>query len=219
MIVPAALRTVFLRLLAVSAVVVVVVAVRVLVDSRAELARAEARRSAGDFESALAHYRRAARMYVPFSPYVTSALDAMESMAETEERGGQVERALFAWRQVRAGILAAQSFYVPHSDRLDRANRRIADLTAELPPPPIDAGKSREDLRLEHLDLLERARGPSVFFSWLAVAGWIGWITSAFGFLRHGIDGEDRIRRPAATRWATAFGVGFALFTLGLAFA
>lgn len=216
---PPLVRTWAPRVAAVIAVLVTILTVRVLVDGGTELTRAEAYRNAGEFESALTHYRRAARLYVPASPHVEEALAAIEQMAEEEERAGSVERALFAWRQIRAAILPSVSFYVPHAERLARADRRIADLTAELPPPPIDAGRSREEVRLAHLELLSRAEGPSAFFAFVAVFGWLTWVGSAFAFFRHGIDEEDRLRKPIARRWAGAIGLGFALFTLGLALA
>jgi hypothetical protein len=132
------------KIAAIAGVVLVVLAVRVVTSSRAELEQGNRMRAAGQPEAAVVHYRRAARWYAPGSPYGVEALSRLGEIGREAEEAEDEELALSAWRAVRAAILSTRSFYTPERRRLEAANARIADLMASLPPPPIDARKSRD---------------------------------------------------------------------------
>lgn len=200
-------------------VVVAVLVVRVVVASHDELERAAELQREGEVDAAIVHLRRAARWYAPGNPYVTDALDALASVGREAERQGDRERALFAWRSVRAAILSTRSFYVPHAERLDRADTRIAELMASLDPPPIDAGKSRAELKAEHLTLLRSVDRPHVGWTLLLLLGFAAWVGGAFTFAARAIDEEDRIVRAQALRWGGVIGLGLVLWLVGMAFA
>jgi hypothetical protein len=205
--------------LGVIGVALAVLSVRVVLASRDELARAESLHERGRIDAAILHYRRAARWYAPASPYPPRALERLASLAVEAEDEGQRERALSAWRSIRAAIMSTRSFYTPFEGRLESANERIAELMAAGEPPPIDAGKSRATLRREHLALLTQPRRPRLVFSFAAVVGLAVWVGAAFAFSRRAIDEEDRLRPRQAVRWGIAFLAGFALFAVGLALA
>lgn len=206
------------RGLAVVGVLLAVVAVRVVVSSRAELARGQALQ-AQDPDAAIVHYRRAVRWYAPLSPYPVTALSRLERIAAAAERDGEVDRALSAYRAMRGGILSTRSFYTPTPAVLARANEHIARLMSRQPAPPIDAGKSPETLYREHLALLRGTHRPKLPFALLALLGLGLWISGAFAFATRAIDEEDRLVRPQALRWGGLVLLGFALFALGLRFA
>lgn len=192
---------------------------RVVHDSRSELREGERLRKAGHVETAVAHYRRAARAYVPGNPFDEAALEALARMADEAEGRGDTQLALRAYRSIRAGILATRSFYTPHAARLRAANARIADLTASLPPPPMDADKTRQQLRKEHLELLQHFDGPRVAWALVSLAGFVMWVGGAFGFSVRGFDERNGLIRRPACRWGTLVVVGLGLFVLGLALA
>ncbi|NOY94008.1 MAG: hypothetical protein GXP55_22730 [Deltaproteobacteria bacterium] len=216
---PRHLRRRLLRGLAIAGVLLAVVAVRVVVSSRAELRQGVALEQAEDVDAAIVHYRRAARWYAPLSPYPGEALDRLERIGAAAERDMDVDRALSAYRAMRGAILSTRSFYTPSPERLGRADQHIARLMSELPAPPIDAGKSTEELYREHLALLEGVHRPKLPFALMALFGFGLWVGGAFTFATRAIDEEDRLVRPQALRWALVVLVGFALFALGLAFA
>lgn len=203
--------------LAIGGVVLGIVALRVVLASRQAWLEGERHRAAGQLEMAVTSYRRAARWYTPANIYNGRALDALETIARQAAARGEHDEALHAWRSIRAAILASRSFYVPHRDRLDRADRAIATEMAAAEALPIDAGKGTPAVREEHLRLLQSAteRRP-VFWSFLALAGFATWVSGAFAFALRAIDDDERLISSEARRSGTVFIAGLALFTLGL---
>lgn len=202
--------------LGVIGVILLVAVVRVVMSSRAELSHGDAALARSDLEAARVHYRRSARWYAPGNPYSTDALDRLASMAREAEQRQDPDTALSCWRAIRAAILSTRSSYVPHAQRLDRANQRIAALMAAQPPPPIDAGRPPEELEAEHLALLQSADYPSVLWTLVLLLGFLAWIIGAFLFATRAIDTEDRFVRPQALRYGAMIALGFAAFAAGL---
>jgi hypothetical protein len=89
-------------------------------------------------------------------------------------------------------------------------------LIAEEPPPGVDAGKSKQQIAREHLALLERVPGPSVFWTCVLLLGFFAWIAAAFAFSLRAIDAEDRWVWPEVQRWGVVIALGFGLFVLGM---
>lgn len=197
--------------------VLAVVSVRVVTSARSELQQGERALAGGDRDLAIVHLRRAARWYAPFSPYHVRALEQLARIGGEAERKGESELALQAHRSLRGAIMATRSFYVPERARLEAANQRIAALMAALPPPGVDAGKSREQLEREHLALLTAIPGPDTFWTFVLLAGFACWVGSAFTFSVRAIDDEDRWVWPEVRRWGGMIALGFGLFLLGMA--
>jgi hypothetical protein len=208
-----------LRILAVGALVLGTITARVVYSARTELAAARQAADMADVDAAIAHYRRAARYYAPASPYHIAALDQLESLGGAAEKAGDGARALAAYRAIRGSILAARSFYVPEPDRLAAADQHIAKLMSEQPAPGVDAGKTRDTLYAEHLALLEASPDPSLFWSFVLLAGFIAFAGAAFVFSVRAIDAHDRLIPASAVRWGAVIVVGFGLFALGLSLA
>jgi hypothetical protein len=207
------------RVLAITAVVLAVLAVRAVLSSRDELAQGDRARASGDVDGAIAHYRRAVRWYAPGNPYGTDALAALAAIGAEAEAEGDVDRALSAYRSIRGAILSTRSTFTPHADALAAADARIADLVSGLPPPPIDADRSRGELRAEHLALLSNVSRPSVPFTILLLVGFAAFVGGVAAFVTRALDEEDRVVPAEARRWGTVAIVGFGLFVIGMALA
>jgi hypothetical protein len=205
-----------LRLLLMAAGVLLLVSVRVVWSARSELRQAEGLLASADREAAILHLRRAARWYAPLSPYHVRALELLWKLAQEAERSGDAEGALSAYRAVRGAILATRSTYVPERARLTAANERIASLMAQQEPPGIDAGKSREQLRREHLALLTPIPGPDMLWTCVLLGGFVCWVVAAFAFSLRAIDDQDRWILPEVKRWGGLCALGFGLFVLGM---
>jgi hypothetical protein len=216
--VPAHARTA-VRVLIVAGLVLGSFTLRVVTSSASELHAGDEYREHGQLDAAVVHYRRAARWYAPGSPFHVEALGKLGRIGADAEQRGDVELALAAYRAVRAAIMSTRSFYVPEPERLRAADERIASLMAGLPPPAMDAGKSREQLRKEHLALLQADPGPSVLWSLVLLAGFAVWISAAFAFTLRAVDEHDRFVRREVRRWGTLIVVGFGLFVLGMSLA
>jgi hypothetical protein len=195
------------------------VATRVVLSARHELATGEGLLQRGDREGAVVHLRRAARWYAPFSPYHVLALSRLSEIGHAAEQAGESALALSAYRAVRGSILATRSLYVPERARLEAANQRIALLMAHEPAPGMDAGKTPEQLRQEHLALLTPIPGPNVFWSVVVLLGFACWVGAAFAFSVRAIDEEDRWVLPEVRRWSGLIVLGFGAFVLGMVLA
>lgn len=208
-----------LRWVAVAAVLLSAFTARVVTSARAELIEGDRLAREGDPVAAVVHYRRAARWYAPLSPYHVEALERLARTGERAERDGDAELALSAYRAVRSGILSTRSFYTPEPTRLEAANERIADLMSAAPPPPMDANKTREALRQEHLVLLERDNAPHLGFTVMLLIGFFSWVFGAFMFAYRAVDDDDRFVLPEVRRWGVVIGLGLCLFVTGLSLA
>jgi hypothetical protein len=215
---PASIR-ISLRWLALVGFVLFVIVMRVVTSARSELIEADAAAQRGAVDEAIVHYRRAARWYAPGSPYHVRALQRLAELGRDAEHKGDSEGALMAYRSLRGAILATRSFYVPEPARLEAADRRIASLMSELPPPGMDAGKSREQLRREHLALLEVIPGPKIAWTFVLLFGFACWIGAAFAFSVRAIDEHDRWVGVEVRRWGALILAGFGLFGWGMTLA
>jgi hypothetical protein len=193
-----------------------VVVVRAVWDGRAALAAADAAVERGDVRDAVAWYRRAARWYVPGAPHVDRAYERLEQIANDAEARGDAELALEAWRGIRGSILSTRSFYTPHADRLEPANRHIAALMAAVEGPQADPAASTEAREEWHYELLARDEAPSVPWSMVALLGFGLWIGGGVLFALRGITPDDALApRPAAVAGALV-AVGLVIWMLGL---
>ncbi|MBN1656191.1 MAG: hypothetical protein JXA30_20650 [Deltaproteobacteria bacterium] len=212
------LRT-LLRVVSVAAVFLAALSARVVISSRSELLQAQQLRQKGDLPASVVHFRRAARWYVPGSPYHVQALSELAEIAHQAEQRQDPALALTSYRAIRSAIMSIRSFFTPELSRLNAANRRIAELVASAPAPPIDAGKSRETLREEHLALLEAQHGPDIFWTCVLLLGFVAWVGGAFVFSIRAIDEADSFVWTEARRWGTVIVIGFGLFILGMSLA
>lgn len=190
---------------------------RCLVEARSELRAGDSYLAAGDIDRGVRHLRRAAHWYLPGSPYVRAAYDSLERFAEASEVRGQHAQAAAAWRAVRASALATRWLYVPHRDRLDRANRRLARWMASQPPTPDERHLSLEVRRERHLALLIEDRSPEPGWVLVTGGGFALWVLAAAWAARHAWGDDDRPLRGRLLRAGLAVGVGMGLFLLGLA--
>jgi tetratricopeptide (TPR) repeat protein len=195
------------------------VAIRVATSAKAELERADALLAEGDLDRSVQQYRRAARWYAPGSPYHVTALERLAALGAQAEAQGDTERALSAYRAIRAAILSSRSFYTPESGRLKEANIHIASLTASLRPASLEGERAREKFRTEHLALLEARSGPKLLWTWALLIGFIAWVGGAYVFTVLAIDAYGHLVWREVRLWGTVVILGLGLFILGLALA
>jgi tetratricopeptide (TPR) repeat protein len=197
-------------------VVAVVLCGRVLLEARSELRAGDAHLTGGRYEAAVRHYRRAAHLYLPGSPYTRDAYEALERVAREAEARGQNDRALAAWRAVRSSALATRWVVLSYEERVTRANRRIARLMARLPPPAVDRGLSLAQLEERHLALLEERTAPDAAWVVLMAIGFATWMGAVAWAALRGWNDDDRAQWPTLRVAGVVVAAGMALFFLAL---
>lgn len=193
-----------------------VVLTRAVWQGRSALEQGDVAFQAGDNEEAIRWWRRAARWYVPFAPHVADAYSRLETVGAEAEARGDLPTALAAWQGVRGSILATRSFYVPHEERLEPANRRIAALLARMEGGAPDPGRTQAEREAWHLRLLERDDSPDVGWSVLALVGFLTWIGGGALFAWRGISSDDKLVPRAATTAGLLVASGLIVWLLAL---
>lgn len=84
--------------------------------------------SKGDFPGAVAGYESAIHMYIPFHPTIEQSARQLWSLGEINERQGDINRALIAYRALRSSFYAARWLVTPGMDWIARCDARIAAL-------------------------------------------------------------------------------------------
>lgn len=190
---------------------------RVVLSSRALLARGEAALSAGRSDEAVRTLGRAARLHAPLSPYAERARQALLSLGAAAEGRGDGALALLAYRELRSAILATRSVYTPAPALLSRANERIAALMAAA--EAADPELSREPLperQAFHARALARDELPRTGWTLVALLGAALFIGGGFALALRGVGEDGRLlRRPAAKLLALSL-LGLGVMVLGL---
>jgi len=195
------------------------VAGRVVIDSAAALRAGDQALAQADARGAVVHYREAAHLYAPGSPYPREALDRLGGIAAQAEGDGDLDLARLALEAARGSLLGTRSLYTPFADRLPPIEKRLAAIYAGLEGRTgrtIGGARPDPERIAFYLDRLGRHPGPHPGFALLALIGLATWIAAAVGFITRGLDAGLRLRRRAAIACGVGFSVGFALFLVGL---
>ena len=82
----------------------------------------------GDFAGAVAGFESALHMYVPYNPAIEKAAQRLWQIGETNERLGDIDRALIAYRSLRSSFYADHWLVTPGTDWIAKCDRKIAAL-------------------------------------------------------------------------------------------
>ena len=82
----------------------------------------------GDFTGAVAGYESALHMYIPFHPTIERAAEKLWLIGETNERLGDVNRALIAYRSLRSSFYAGRWLVTPGTTWIEKCDKKIAAL-------------------------------------------------------------------------------------------
>ena len=189
--------------LAALAAALVPVAARVVVEGRAELAAADEARAAGDLDAELEHLGRALRWRMPGSGHDEDALERLWALGQAHEVRGAEGRdvALAAYRELREGLLATRAWGIPHRERWEAANDRIAALMAAQERDNGTDVSGTGDPEGFHRALLSRVPGPDPIRGNLAAVAFAGWVVCTAGLLLQGLGPRGRLRPRPALRW------------------
>jgi tetratricopeptide (TPR) repeat protein len=91
-----------------------------------ELGEAAYRR--GDFTGAVAGYESAIHMYIPFNGIIEKSAQQLWKLGEANERLGDINRALIAYRALRSSFHADRWLETPGQEWIIRCDKKIAAL-------------------------------------------------------------------------------------------
>lgn len=82
----------------------------------------------GDFAGAVAGFESALHMYIPSHPTIEKAAERLWQIGETNEKLGDINRALIAYRSLRSSFYADHWLVTPGKAWIDKCDRKIAAL-------------------------------------------------------------------------------------------
>ncbi|HMI83203.1 MAG TPA: hypothetical protein VK550_03865 [Polyangiaceae bacterium] len=181
-------------------IVLFAAATRLVTDGRAELAASDAAWAKGDAWGAAVHARGAARAYVPGAPHMGLGHQRLRQIAESSERKGDVEAALFAWRATLSADAATRPFSAIGEAR-GAAEASVARLSATL------LASARSSPNARRAPLAETSMAPDsdlrVGFGALLLGGAALFFAAGRRFAFRGRGSDGRIV-PAERRRAAA---------------
>jgi hypothetical protein len=192
---------------------------RLWIQSRAELREAEAYREAGSQAAAIEHYRRAMRGAMPLNPHPERAAAALESLAEQCEAAADFDCALAAWRAISGSRGAVRWLGSVRDPLRAEADGQIARLLGAHGRVPIDAGLDQTALEASHRERLEHAVDEPRLWRACLLAGFVTWLCGLLWLIAKGFDPRGVIQWPAARRPLSVALMGLTAFALGMLFA
>lgn len=198
-------------------VCLVLIFVKVRVESSLALEDARVAKNKGELDLAGLLYRRAIRWYTPWSSSVAEALAELESLAQERERAGAAGLALELYRDARGALYAVRHVFEPHKDVRDRLEEKIADLMArEETQVAEDKPLSPQARRDKYLAQLRGVRAPDVAWTLALLFGFFGWVAGAALFFWRGFDHDGVMLARPALRFGAATVLCFALWVVGM---
>jgi hypothetical protein len=88
----------------------------------------EAALGRGDFAGAVVAFESAMHMYIPSHPTIEKAAQQLWKIGETNEKLGDVNRALIAYRSLRSSFYAAHWLITPGTEWIAKCDKKIAAL-------------------------------------------------------------------------------------------
>ncbi len=82
----------------------------------------------GEFAGAVAGFESALHMYIPFHPTIEKAAEKLWQIGETNERLGDINRALIAYRSLRSSFYADHWLATPGTAWINKCDKKIASL-------------------------------------------------------------------------------------------
>jgi tetratricopeptide (TPR) repeat protein len=82
----------------------------------------------GDFTGAVAGYESAIHMYIPSNGIIEKSAQQLWKLGEANERLGDINRALIAYRALRSSFYADHWLETPGQEWIIRCDKKIAEL-------------------------------------------------------------------------------------------
>ncbi len=179
--------------------------------------QAEAYFAAHNWKLAIREYDTAIHFHVPFSPVADRSAQRLWQIGRMFEAQGRPGWALIAYSSIRSGFYGTRSFYTPGEGWIKRCDSRMAALETSMliREGGIKPGQAAKQ-RAKYLAIFRDNRAPSVFWSLLAEAGFIGWVGTALATAFMGFGKTGKIKGRPALYGALCFLAFVALWVVSL---
>ena len=116
-----------------NSIVIILISVLVLAAStwwrmNSQFNRGETALRKGDFVGAVAGFESALHMYIPYHPTIEKSAEKLWQIGETNERLGDIDRALIAYRALRSSFYADHWLVTPGTNWIRKCDKKIATL-------------------------------------------------------------------------------------------
>jgi len=190
--------------LVLAAFLLIMVWARVFYGSMRAYQEGELYLSSDRYIKAITFFDRSMHWYAPLNPYVQRSAQRLWEIGKHAQKNGDIRLALIAARTIRRGFIAARSFYTPGGDWIEKCDLRIYELLK------LDQDRKgdlkREKIEMDTLLKDIQVRGPDILWTIVLLAGFLGWIGSAIGFIM------SQFRTSKATRFSISSNFKWVLF-------
>ena len=116
-----------------NSIIIIIISVLLLLAStwwrmNNQYSQGEAALRRGDFTGAIAGFESALHMYIPYHPTIEKAAEMLWQIGETNERLGDINRALIAYRSLRSSFYADHWLATPGMTWIRKCDKKIATL-------------------------------------------------------------------------------------------
>lgn len=176
----------------------------------------EVRMERGEYVEAVTFFDRSLHWYAPFNPYLDKSAHRLWQISKLAEEKGDIRLAIIAAKTLRRGFISARSFYIPGKEWIKRCDERIYRLliTRRLADGNGEKSAITKSPILDDLQV----KGPDVFWTFVTLAGLLGWIGSTVCLIALG--SKTAPKRSVFTfsnlKWVIFWAVFFALWILGM---
>ena len=169
-----------------------------------------------EYIKAITFFDRSIHWYTPFNPYVHKSAEYLWKISMDAQTRGDIRLALISARTIRRGFVSARSFYLPGRDWIEKCDLRIYDLL-RIESKRKGALKEGE---IAQTSVLEnpQVKGPDPLWSIILLAGLLGWIGSAIGFIMSGFrtSQENKDLNVSKLKWVALWAVCFSIWIVGM---
>ncbi|MDR1085460.1 MAG: hypothetical protein LBP22_11560 [Deltaproteobacteria bacterium] len=128
-------------------------------------------------ENAVRHYFQAMNWYAPWGASQNAA-EELAALGQKYNQTGNKDLAYSAFLRLRAGLMAARSFYLPRRELFNQANEFLASYLTDRKLEVSGNQGNRDDLYSYYFKVYSAGVNFSEFFALIVAVSFLGWIAS-----------------------------------------
>jgi hypothetical protein len=214
------LKSKFIKVICLSVTVVSIVVIllyaRAFYGSMRAFHQGETYLNEQQYIRAITFFDRSIHWYTPFNPYIEKSAQCLWEIGINAERKKDTRLALIAYRTIRRGFYAGNSFYTPGKSWIGKCNLKIHELIQLEQGEESPQGSQIKDKKISHKK--QKVPIPNVYWTIILEIGFLGWIGSVIGFIVLGMGRKRDTANLIYSKllWAAFAIVFFVLWLVGM---